>query len=145
MFSSVKHLTMPITPIATLSKKPFVYLVSVLLDLGTSVSCSCHVITSSLLWSSAHIQVKRHHGCTNPTLRPSSGNPSLCSQPNKCIHIRHPDSSLTATVAMPRTILKKGPLFNGLLNIDGEAHCQDDGYQANGYQATEFFDSKNVD
>ena len=36
-------------PIATLPIEPFVYLVSVLLDLGMSVSCSHHVITSSLL------------------------------------------------------------------------------------------------
>ena len=40
----------PIAPIATLPIEPFVYLVSVLLDLGMSVSCSYHVITSSLLW-----------------------------------------------------------------------------------------------
>ena len=39
----------PIAHIATLPIEPFVYLVSVLLDLGMSVSCSYHVITSSLL------------------------------------------------------------------------------------------------
>ena len=36
-------------PIATLSIELFVYLVSVLLDLGMSVSCSYHVIASFLL------------------------------------------------------------------------------------------------
>jgi len=41
---------MPIAPIATLSIEPFVFPVSVLLDLGMSVNCSYHVITSSLLW-----------------------------------------------------------------------------------------------
>ena len=45
MFSFVEH----IAPIASLPIEPFVYLVSVLLDLGMSVSCSYHVIMSSLL------------------------------------------------------------------------------------------------
>ena len=40
----------PCMPIVTLPMEPFVYLVSVLHDLGMSVSCSYHVITSSLLW-----------------------------------------------------------------------------------------------
>ena len=40
----------PIAPIATLPIEPFVYLVSVLLDLGISVNCSYHVIMSSLIW-----------------------------------------------------------------------------------------------
>ena len=39
----------PIAPISALPIEPFVYLVSVLLDLGMSVSCSYHVITSSFL------------------------------------------------------------------------------------------------
>ena len=50
----------------------------------------------------------------------------------------HTSSRLIAHSNSCYAILK-GPLFNGLLNIDGKAHCQGDGYQGNGYQATEFF------
>ena len=56
LFVTARHVQLcrtpcvPIAPIGTLPIEPFVYLVSVLLDLGMSVSCSYHVITSSLLW-----------------------------------------------------------------------------------------------
>ena len=47
------------TPIATLPIELFVYLVSVLLDLGMSVSCSYHVIMSSLLWVFSYYSLDR--------------------------------------------------------------------------------------
>ena len=57
---------MPIAPITTLPIEPFVYLVSILLDLGMSVSSSCHMITSSLLCSEAIMRT--NHGIHVPMI-----------------------------------------------------------------------------